>query len=352
MNFIVFLFLGACHSGHHKEKGPKFQVTSPWRADQDFSREYVAQIKAIQHIEIRAFERGYLKNIFVDEGQLVKKDEKMFEIMPAIKNAEYNKAKAEVDLAKIEFKNTQSLAKQNVVSPNELALSKAKYEKAKAELDLAKIHLDFTLIKAPFDGLMDRFRVRLGSLVDEGELLTTLSDNSNMWVYFNVSESDYLDIKTRNANVSLLPVKLKMANGQMFSQEGRIDTIEADFNNETGNIAFRASFSNPDGLLRHGETGSVLVPFPMKDVLIIPQKSTFEILDKKFVYIVGEDNKVQSREVVVAEELSHLYVISSGLNEKDKILLEGIGKVELGQKIEVDFQDPAQVMGSLDVPAE
>ncbi|MCB0377426.1 MAG: efflux RND transporter periplasmic adaptor subunit [Bdellovibrionales bacterium] len=350
---FVLLSIGTgCHSGKHGHKEEKFKVTSPARRDQSITREYVAQLKAIQHIELRAFERGYLQNIFVDEGQLVKKDEKMFEIMPTLNRAEYNKSKAEVDLAKIEYENTKKLKKQNVVSANELALAKAKYEKALADLDLAKIHLDLTEIKAPFDGLMDRFQVRLGSLVEEGELLTTLSDNSKIWAYFNVSEADYLDYKSHESEVKALPVRLKMANSKMFNQEGVIDTIEADFNNETGNIAFRASFPNPNGLLRHGETGNIQISFPLKDALVIPQKATFEILDKKFVYVVDEQNIVHSREVKIEEELPNIFIISSGLKETDKILLDGLGKVEIGKKIAIDFQSPDEALANLDLPTE
>src|SRR5690606_1771530 len=127
---------------------------------------------------------------------------------------------------------------------NELALAKAKLDKAKAELALAMGHLGFTEIRAPFDGIIDRFRVRLGSLVDEGELLTSLSDNSKMWVYFNVPEAEYLDYITREKSDSVLKVQLQMANHQLFDQAGIVETIEADFNNETGNIAFRATFKN------------------------------------------------------------------------------------------------------------
>lgn len=352
----VLLFVGlgitGCNSKHSEHKGPHLEVTHPWKASKDIVREYVAQIRAVQHIELRAFEKGYLQNIFVDEGQLVKKDDKMFEITPMLNKAEYKKAKAEADLARIEYKNTKQLADKNIVSPNELALAKAKLDKAEAELELAKVHLDFTIIKAPFDGLMDKFHVRLGSLIEEGELLSTLSDNSKMWVYFNVTESDYLNYQARKKEGDSNKVQLRLANGQIFDQEGVIDTIEADFNNETGNIAFRASFPNPDSLLRHGETGSILVTVPVKDALLIPQKSTYEILDKKFVYVLDEKNKLQSRQITIKEELPHLYIIESGLSTEDRILVDGIGKVEPGMEIEPDLKDSSSIVSHLNVPAE
>jgi membrane fusion protein (multidrug efflux system) len=152
----------------------------------------------------------------VDEGQTVKKGQLMFQIMPMVYQAEQQKAQAEANFAEIEFQNTKALADSNVVSKNELALAKAKLDKAKAELGLATTHLGFTEIRAPFNGIMDHFQVRLGSLVDEGDLLTTLSDNSEMWVYFNVPEAEYLDYKSGEDGGSLLKVKLKMANEKLF----------------------------------------------------------------------------------------------------------------------------------------
>jgi membrane fusion protein (multidrug efflux system) len=176
----------------------------------------VSQIRAIQHIELRALEKGYLKKIYVDEGQFVKKGQLMFQILPLQYQAEFQKAQAEANFAEIEYQNTKSLAESNIVSKNELALAKAKWDKAKAEMDLAKVHLGFTEIRAPFDGIMDHFAVREGSLLDDGDLLTTLSDNSKMWVYFNVPESQYLDLKTKAKGTTLPIVKLKMANQDIF----------------------------------------------------------------------------------------------------------------------------------------
>lgn len=351
-NFLALFLVSSCHEKSHEKEESKFLVTHPWRESLSLSKDFVAQISAIQHIELRAFEKGYLQEIYVDEGQKVEKGDKLFQLMPQLMQAEAQKAQAEYDLEKIEYKNTKILADEKVVSPNELALAKAKLEKAKASFELAKTHLDLTTITAPFTGIIDRFRVRLGSLVDEGELLTTLADNTKMWVYFNVSESEYLDymkVKQEDKNVEL---KLRLANGDIFDQLGKIDTIEADFNVENGNVAFRASFPNPDALLRHGETGSVLLVRSLQNALVIPQKATFEVLDKKFVYVIDKDHKVQSRQITVSDEVPHLFVVSSGLNEEDEVLLEGLGKVELGQKVEVEMQKPTEVVEGLRLTAE
>jgi membrane fusion protein (multidrug efflux system) len=352
LSLYVLLLLTNCTSHKEKEESKtKFSVTSPLKKDTTIIRQYVCQIRSIQHIELRALERGYLQNIYVDEGKFIKKGQLMFQIMPLVYQAEQQKAQAEANFVEIEYRNTKALADSNVVSKYELAMVKAKYDKAKAELALAEVHLGFTQIKAPFDGIMDRFQVRLGSLLNEGDLLTTLADNSEMWVYFNVPEAEYLDYKSSGSN-DMLKVNLLMANYEVFRYPGVVKTIEADFNNETGAIAFRATFPNPAGLLRHGETGNVLVSVPIKNALIIPQKATFEVLDKKYVFVLNKNNELKSRKVTIAAELPDLYIIQEGLNENDKILLEGLRLVKENDKITYDFQDPEQVISHLKLHAE
>ena len=149
-----------------------------------------------------------------------------------------------------------------------------------------------------------------------------------------------------------MKVRLKMANHQLFDHQGVVETIEADFNNETGNIAFRATFPNPDRLLRHGETGNIQMVVPLRNALIIPQKATFEILEKKYVYVVDKDNIVRSREINIAAEMPDLYVVENGLSVNDKILLEGIRKVRDGEKIHFDYEDPREVLPKLNVYTE
>lgn len=334
---IFGLLISCSHKEEEKEKDITFIVTSPIQKDTIIYREFVAQIRSANHIELRSQERGYLQSIYVDEGQFVKKGQLMFKLMPAVYEAEVAKARAEVNFAEIEYKNSKGLAENNIVSPNELAMSKAKLDKAKAELQLAQAHLAFTEIRAPFNGIMDKFHTRLGSLVDEGELLTSLSDNSKMWVYFNVTEAEYLDYIQHKKAKNQQKVLLQMANKEMFEVPGFVETIEADFNNETGNIAFRAAFSNTKGILRHGETGNIMMPIDLKNAIIIPQKSTFDVLDKKFVYVVDTNGKLKATQITIAQEIPHFYVVASGIKSSDKILTEGFGKVKNDEKIKFKF---------------
>lgn len=353
MGLCALLCHTSCKSKKiEKEIEAKLLVTSPLKMDTSIVNQYVCQIHSIRHIELRAQERGYLEKIFVDEGQSVKEGQLLFQIMPKLYEAELQKAQAEVKFAEIEYQNTQSLTDRNVVSKNELAMAKAKLDKASAEVSLAKVHLRFTEIRAPFDGIIDRFRVRPGSLIGEGDLLTTLSDNSKMWVYFNVPEAEYLDYKAQAKSDTLLKVQLMMANHQLFDYQGVVETIEADFDNQTGNISFRATFPNPKGVLRHGETGNILVNTAETNALIIPQKATFEVLDKRYVYVVGKDNRVKAREITIAADMEDLYVVKGGIDENDKILLEGLRKVKENDKIAFDYEEPKAVIHRLKLPAE
>jgi len=331
---IAIIHTGCHHEHHQKHEPMKLKVIHPVQTDTTIFKEYVCQIRSIQHIELRALEKGYLEKILVDEGQFVKKGQLMFQILPTLYQAEVQKALAEVNYIEIEYQNTKRLVDSNIVSPSELALVKAKLEKAEAEYNLAKAHLGFTEIRAPFDGIVGRFKdVRIGSLLEEGELLTTLSDNSNLWVYFNVPEKEYLEYISQNVELKNRKVKLKMANQKLFDKEGFIETIEADFNTETGNIAFRANFENKNRILRNGETGLVLFPIQLKNAILIPQTAAFEVLDKKFVYILNEKNELKAQEIKVGAELPYVLVIEKGLNMNNKILVEGINKVRENDKI-------------------
>lgn len=346
-----------CHAGcvSKKEKEEEisaYAVTSPLRMDTSFTKEYVSQIRSVRNIEIRAQEKGYLQNIYVDEGQYVHAGQSLFRIMPQLYQAELLKAKAEVEQASIELRNSSTLADNNIVSKNERAMAKAKLDAAKAEMKLAQIHLSFTDIKAPFSGVINRIPLKLGSLVDEGDLLTSLSDNANVYSYFNVSEPEYLSYQLHAADRGSKEVTLIMANGEALPQKGEIQTIEGEFDNETGNIAFRAKFPNPDKLLRNGETGKVRMTLPLKNALIIPQKATYEIQDQKYVFVVDKNGLARSKNIKVAYELPDLYVLASGLSAEDKILLEGVQKVKDDQKVRTKFQDPGKVIQSLKLKAE
>lgn len=348
----VLLLFSCNEKKEEKQEDSVYPVTSPVKMDTIINKDFVAQIQSVKNIEIRAQEKGFLEKIYVDEGQYIKAGQTLFRIMPQLYQAELLKAKAEVEQASIELRNASTLANNDIVSKNERLMAKAKLDAANAEMKLAQIHLSFTDIKAPFSGVIDRIPLKLGSLVDEGDLLTTLSDNTDIYSYFNVSEPEYLNYQKNVADRGNQNVNLVMANGDLFNQTGQIQTIEGQFDNETGNIAFRAKFPNPEKLLRNGETGKIRMTLPLKNALIIPQKATYEIQDQKYVFVVDKNGVAKSKNIKVAYELPDIYVVASGLSGGDKILLEGVQKVKDDQKVKVKFQDPKKVLQSLKLKAE
>ncbi|MAT15367.1 MAG: hypothetical protein CMJ46_08870 [Planctomyces sp.] len=249
---MICVVLPGCHKAegqHIEEHHHLIRLTSPVVQDVIRTQQYVCQIHSRRHIEVCALEGGYLQEIHVKEGQTVKEDELMFKIQPVLLQAKLDSELAEAKLAQLKVNNTQRLVEQNVVSDKELALAEAERDKARAKAELAKAELNFTNIKAPFAGIVDRQHHQQGSLIEEGDVLTTLSDNQVMWVYFNVPEARYLEY-SEDLDKDELRIELVLANGNTFPQPGEIGAIEADFNNETGNIAFRADFENPKGPYR------------------------------------------------------------------------------------------------------
>jgi membrane fusion protein (multidrug efflux system) len=296
---------------------------------------------------------GYLEAIPVKEGQVVKQDDLMFKVIPIIYKARRDAELAEQNLVQLEVNYTKKLFEDKVVSQNEVLLLEAKLAKAQANAQLASAELNFASVKAPFDGIVDHQVHQHGSLVQEGEVLTTLSDNSVMWVYFNVPEARYLEyMADLNKNKDDLQIELMLANGKKFEQTGKIGAIEADFNNQTGNIAFGADFANPDHLLRHGQTGTVLISRVQNDTIVIPQRATFEVLQKRYVYTVDKDNVAHQREIVIQNELEDIFVIKKGVGVDDKIVLEGIRQVRDGDKVEFEDRPADQVAAHLKNHAE
>jgi membrane fusion protein (multidrug efflux system) len=352
---LLVLCLPACqmHKEESHKEHQKIVVTSPQAKYVTITQQYVCQIHSQRHINVRALQDGYLEEILIKEGQAVKEGEVMFRILPTLYKAEYDAEFAEAQLAEIEFKNTKRLFDQNVVSNQEVALHQAKLAKAQARAELAKAKMNFTVIKARFDGIVDRLHEQLGSLIKERDILTTLSDNRVMWVYFNVPEKRYLEyMASLNQSQEDPKIELMLADGTKFPQTGKIGAIEAKFNNETGNIPFRADFPNPDRLLRHGQTGTVLIHRTLHNAIVIPQRATFEILNKVYVYVIGEDHVVHQRLITIQHEQEDIFVINSGLDVNDKIVLEGIRQVHEGDEVEYEYRKPDEALANQKQRAE
>lgn len=352
---LICFSLPACQKHEEQVTQEQHQIvlTSPQAKEVVITQQYVCQIRSQNHIEVCALEGGRLEEIPVKEGQLVKKGDVMFRVVPALYQAKLDAELAEVQLAQVELMNSKKLLDAKVVSEPDLKLAEAKLAKAQAKARQAEAELNFAVVRAPFDGIIDRLPKQQGSTIKEGEILTTLSDNSVMWVYFNVPEVRYLEYMAgKGLDNDGKQIELVLANGCKFPQLGQHAVPMGEVNRETGNIAFRADFSNPDRLLRHGQTGNVLIHRTLDKAVVIPQRATFEILDKRYVYVVGEDDVVHQREIVVQNELDDIFVIKKGIDVNDKIVLEGVRQVRDGEKVEHQYRHPEQVLAQLKNRAE
>lgn len=328
-----------------EQKQSKIIVTTPLAKDVVISEHYVGQIHAQRNIRIRSLETGYLQEVLAREGQAVKQGDVLFRIAPVLYKARLDAERAEARIVELDYRNTEKLRKSNVVSQDEVELVQAKLAKAQARVKLAEAELNFTAILAPFDGMIARIHEQQGSLITERDVLTTLSDSKQVWVYFNVPESRYLQVAAGAWKDDLGKVELVLANSTPFAHPGHIGAIEAQFNDKTGSISFRADFPNPDGLLRHGMSGTVAIHRTLKNAIVIPERAAFEVLENHCVYVVDKDDVAHQRKIVIQHELPGELVLKSGLAVGDRIIVDGAGQVHEGEKVEYEVRPPDQISG-------
>ena len=347
----VMLMATSCKSTKEKSIATVYTVTSPEITSTFIAKDYVANIQSEKNIEIRAQKGGVLQDIYVDEGQTVHAGQPLFRIATVGAQEELEKSKAETEQASIDLQNTSTLASNNIVSKNARKMANAKLNAAMADYRLARLHSHLSLVKAPFSGIIGRIPNKKGSMIQEGDLLSTLSDNSNVYVYFNVSEPEYLDFRLHASERTKLPLTLILANGTNFSSQGHFQNVEGEFDKSTGNIAFRAKFFNTDHLLRNGETGTVRMNIPVRNAIIIPQQATYEVQDQKYVFVVDARGYVHARPIKVVFEKQDVFVISEGLSQNDKFLIDGVDKVNDGDRISCRYKNPAAVIQSVKLKA-
>lgn len=314
------------------------------------STAYVADIQAIKNIEIRTRVKGFVETIYVDEGRLVKKGQPLFKINDEEYKVALSKtmatlanAVAAARASEVEVQRVQILVSKQVVAASELELAQARLaadnasiQEAKSSVASAQNHLSYTLIRAPFDGLIDRIPLKAGSLTDEGALLTTLSDISSMFAYFSMPENEYLQYeRSRQSSPGQRSseVRLSLSDGSSYAYSGTIETVEGEIEQNTGSIDFRALFPNPQRLLRHGATGKIYLSNKIDNVVLIPQRSAFDIQDRTYVYLVEKDNTLRMQSFVPLGRLSGTYLVREGLHEDDRILYEGAQNVREGMSI-------------------
>jgi membrane fusion protein (multidrug efflux system) len=319
-------------------------------------QEYPASVEGTVNVEVRPQVSGALDKVFVDEGSFVKAGQPLFKINDQPYRASLNNALASLHAtesaaanAQLEVDKLTPLVQNKVVSDYQLKTAKATYEVAKANIEQAKanvstaqINLGYTLIKAPVSGYIGRLIKKQGSLVApaDAEALTQLSDVHDVHVYFSLSEKDFVSFKEQYPGATLkdklkqLPsVSLLLADNSAYTKQGKIDMIDGQFDKTTGAITLRASFENPQGLLRSGNTGKVRLSLQHKDALIVPQSATIEMQDKVFVFAVADSNKVKKQAITIIGKSGNNYLVKDGVKAGDQIVLSGIDHLQEGMVI-------------------
>jgi membrane fusion protein (multidrug efflux system) len=297
---------------------------------------------------------GYLEKIYVDEGAYVRTGQPLFKIDARVFNEALNNAKssllaaqANVAKAQVEVDRLAPLVEHNVISDVQLKTAKAGYdaavasaEQAKAAVANAQINIAYTLVKATVSGYIGRIPFKTGSLVSKSDALTVLSDISEMYAYFSLSEPDFIAFKNQFAGNTIEekikkvpPVELALADNTVYAGKGKLSTIEGQFDKTTGAISFRATFPNPGGILRTGNTGKVRIPQLFNNALVVPIESTFEVQDKVFVFALGDSNKVASRPLTISGKTTNYYFVTDGVKAGDKIVFKGAGNLQDGMPI-------------------
>ncbi|MEH0154915.1 efflux RND transporter periplasmic adaptor subunit [Limibacter armeniacum] len=336
-----------------QQEAGTFPVITLKQYDAPVYYDFVGDIQGVQNVEIRARVQGYLQKIYVDEGDLVKKGQPLFKIEDqqyqasvAQANAAYSSAVANAKSAQVEVDRLKPLVEKNVVSSTELDAAQAKFsaanaqiKEAEAQLNNAKINLSYTYIKSPVNGILSLIPYKVGSLISANTLLTTVSNVSQIYAYFNVSEAQFLDytrsLKGENdRGFERRPeVELILADGSTYPYRGKVETIEGQFDKETGSVSVRCLFPNPDTLLRTNTTGKIRITQMRKDVILVPQKSTYELQDKIYVYVLGDSNKVQSRNFIPQSRSSLFYIVNDGVKPGEKVVYEGTQRLQEGMTI-------------------
>ncbi|PYF69513.1 membrane fusion protein (multidrug efflux system) [Pedobacter nutrimenti] len=329
--------------------------------------QYPATLEGIQNIDIRPKVDGFIQRIYVDEGAAVKKGQILFTIdapqyEQAVRTAKaaISSAEADVNTAQLQVNKTKPLVDKDIISKYELDAAqltlqskKAALAQAKAELVNAKVNLGYTTITSPVDGVIGSIPFKTGSLVSSSGTtpLTTVANISKIYAYFSLNEKQLLDFsrnykgKTLEAQMKNIPaVSLALADGTIYAENGKIESINSLINTGTGSVSLRATFSNPVRLLRSGASAQVIIPQHLENVILIPQKATTDLQGKKFVFVVDDKGIVKNTEIEIMENAKdNFYVVTKGLKANDKIVLEGFQSLKDGAEIKPQEQSADSV---------
>lgn len=327
---------------------PEVEVLTVAPGSSDLNHTYPTTIKGKTDIDIRPLVTGFVTKVHVQEGDHVRKGQTLFTLdqvqyQAAVSQAEaaVNSAKIAVDNARLQVNNQRQLFEKNIISDytytvakNQLATAEASLANANAALTTARKNLSYTVVTAPSDGVIGSIPNKEGTLASPSMQipLTTVSDNSEVYAYFSLNEKDMLELTdggTRSlasAIAGMPAVKLQLADGTIYGPEGKVATVSGIIDQSTGASNVRARFANPSGVLRSGSTGTILIPSRQDNVIIVPQKATYEVQDKRFVYALNDSNKTVPVAITVgALDNGKDFVVTSGLQPGQRIVVEGVG---------------------------
>ncbi len=358
-------FLSSCGGKQQvmQAGAPEIGTVTVALSNSDVESTYPATIKGKTDIAIRPQVTGFITKVHVDEGQEVKRGQVLFTLDQVQFNAAVDQAKAAVNsaqtavnTAQLTADNKRKLFEKNIISEyewqladNNLQTAKAALAQAQAGLVNAQKNLAYTVVTAPSDGVVGTIPNREGSLASpsSAQPLTTISDNSQVYAYFSLTEKDLLEMSDggqrsiKSAIDSMPQVQLRLADGSLYPLPGKVATVSGVIDNSTGAASVRALFDNPSGLLRSGSTGQIVIPENQTDVIVIPQKATFELQDRRFVYVVNDSNQVVSTPIIVeANTDGKNFVVTSGLSAGQRIAVEGVG-TRLRDGMTITPVDPA-----------
>ena len=333
----------------------EFAVVKLETAVADLNTSYPATIKGIQDVEIRPKVAGHITSVMVDEGDFVRAGQPLFVIDPVQFRAAVKAAEAQVNVVKaniatqvLTVENKRMLFKKEIISKfdlnmaeNQLQSLQAQLAQAEANLTNARENLGYCTVTSPAAGVVGTIPYRVGSLVSSGtqKPLTTVSNISQMYVYFSMTEKQILGMTRGEGGVvtamdSLPEVSLVLADGSEYYQKGRVTAISGVIQQSTGAAQVRATFDNANHILRSGGTGSILIPVYDAKAIMVPQKATFDIQDKKFVYVLNADSTISTREIeVLVQNDGDKFVVSKGLNAGETIVVQGVNQLRTGMKI-------------------
>lgn len=337
---IFALLLVSCNDKQQQapqqQQAMPFAVTAVPQKNVTGFIKYPTTIEGTINSDVRAKVSGYIQKVLVDEGQKVRKGQALFKLETQSLSQDAEAAKANVNAAQVEVNKLKPLVEKNIISSVQLETAKAKLLQAKSSYNSVVANIGYATVTSPVDGFVGAIPYREGTLVSASSAkpLTTVASIENVYAFFSMNETEYLNFlqkaegKTLHDKIKNFPkVKLLLANGQTYEEEGIIQTVTGQIDAATGTVSFRAMFNNPNLLLTNGNSGTIEIPTHYNNTLVIPQAATFEQQGQTFVYKVGEDNAVIATLVSIKDKTDLLYVVDGGLKAGDLIVPKGIGKL-------------------------